>query len=123
MVDKFNLRHLRAFQQVARCGSVSRASDQVFLSQPAITQALSKLETSLGTRLFLRKSTGMFLTEAGSTLLVRVERALEMLATGARRGARAAGRNGHGGFQNFDQLLTTVQLRGFLALANAGNYS
>ncbi len=123
MVDKFNLRHLRAFQQVARCGSVSRASEQVFLSQPAITQALSKLETSLGTRLFLRKSTGMFLTEAGSTLLVRVERALEMLATGARRGARAAGRNGHGGFQNFDQLLTTVQLRGFLALANAGNYS
>jgi DNA-binding transcriptional LysR family regulator len=122
-MDKFNLRHLRVLQQVALCGSVSRASEQVFLSQPAITQALSKLERSLGTRLFLRKSTGMFPTEAGNTLLVRVERALEMLASGARRGARAAGRNSHGGFRNFDQLLTMVQLRGFLALANAGNYS
>lgn len=122
-VHKFNLRHLRAFQQVARCGSVSRASERVFLSQPAITQALSKLERSLGTRLFLRKSTGMFLTEAGSTLLGRVDRALEVLATGARRAARAAGRGGHGGFQNFDQLLTAVQLRGFLALAESGNYS
>lgn len=122
-MENFNLRHLRAFQEVARCGSVSRASEQVFLSQPAITQALSKLERSLGTRLFLRKSTGMFLTEAGTTLHVRVERALDLLATGARRAARTAGRSGHGGFQNFDQLLTTVQLRGLLALASTGNYS
>lgn len=122
-MDRFNLRHLRAFQHVARRGSVSRASEQVFLSQPAITQALSKLEASLGTRLFVRKSTGMFLTETGHALHVRVERALEMLADGARRGARAAGRGSQGGFHNFDQLLTTVQLRGFLALASAGNYS
>lgn len=123
-MDKFNLRHLRAFQQVARHGSVSGASQQVFLSQPAITQALSKLETTLGARLFLRKSTGMFPTEAGNALLVRVERALELLETGAKRAARAAGRgNARGGFQNFDQLLTTVQLRGFLALAGTGNYS
>lgn len=122
-MDKFNLRHLRAFQQVARCGSVSKASERVFLSQPAITQALAKLETALGARLFLRKSTGMFLTEAGTTLLVRVDRAMGLLAAGARRSARTAGRSGHGGFQNFDQLLTTVQLRGFLALAEAGNYS
>lgn len=118
----FNLRHLRAFRHVARCGSVSRASELVFLSQPAVTQALAKLEAALRTRLFLRKSTGMFLTEGGKTLLVRVERALDLLAAGARRSARAAGR-GHSGFQNFDQLLTTVQLRGFLALAEAGNFS
>lgn len=122
-VDKFNLRHLRAFLQVARCGSVSAASGAVFLSQPAITQALAKLEASLGTRLFLRKSTGMYLTEAGSLLHARVDRALGMLAQGARRSSRAAGRGRAAGFQNFDQLLTTAQLRGFLALSETGNYS
>jgi ABC-type branched-subunit amino acid transport system substrate-binding protein len=46
-VDKFNLRHLRAFLQVARCGSISGASERVFLSQPAITQALAP-ETAQG---------------------------------------------------------------------------
>ncbi|CAG1006681.1 MAG: LysR family transcriptional regulator [Rhizobiaceae bacterium] len=122
-MEKLNLRHLRAFLHVARCGSISGACEKVFLSQPAITQALAKLESSVGARLFLRKSTGMFPTEAGNLLLGRVDRALETLEDGARRGARAAGRVNNGGFRNFDQLLTTGQLRGFLALCRTGNYS
>ena len=122
-MEKFNLRHLRAFRQVARCGGVSAASDKIFLSQPAITQALAKLEISLGTSLFVRKSTGMFLTEAGTIFYGRVDRSLEMLAVGAKRGGRAAVKGRSAGFQNFDQLLTTAQLRSFLALCDAGNYS
>jgi DNA-binding transcriptional LysR family regulator len=122
-VDRYNLRHLRAFWQVGACGSVSAASEKVYLSQPAITQALAKLEASLGSRLFVRKSNGMFPTEAGELLHARVGRALEMLEDGARRSARTAGRGRNPGFRNFDQLLTTAQLRGFLALCETGNYS
>ena len=122
-MEPFNLRHLRAFWQVAESGSISAASEEVYLSQPAITQALAKLERTLGPRLFVRKSTGMFLTEAGRIMYRRVDRALSILADGARLAARNAGRRKNGGFQSFDRLLTTVQLRAFLTLAETGNYS
>ncbi|MCT7376707.1 LysR family transcriptional regulator [Chelativorans salis] len=120
---RLNLRHLRAFAQVAATGSISAASRKVFLSQPAITQALAKLEEAVGTPLFLRKSTGMFLTEAGELLRARVDRALFILARAARRAARGGGRSKSVGFANFHHLLTSVQLRCFLALCETGNYS
>ncbi|MBZ0214965.1 MAG: LysR family transcriptional regulator, partial [Fimbriimonadaceae bacterium] len=47
-----NLRHLRAFREVAACRSISQASRRVHLSQPAITQAIAKLEDALGLALF-----------------------------------------------------------------------
>ncbi|MEI8633643.1 LysR family transcriptional regulator [Vibrio sp. PP-XX7] len=61
---------------------ISKATDMVFLSQPAITQAISKLETALGNQLFDRKSTGMYPTESGLILAKRVTRALDMLSEG-----------------------------------------
>ncbi len=39
-----NLRHLRVFLAVAELKSITRASENIFLSQPAITQAIAKLE-------------------------------------------------------------------------------
>ena len=122
-MDRFNLRHLRAFAAVAEAESVSSAAKRVFLSQPAITQALAKLEALIGTALFLRKSTGMFLTEAGELLRYRVDRALSTLERGATRAARGGGKTRQDGFEHFDQLLTSVQLRAFLALCETGNYS
>jgi DNA-binding transcriptional LysR family regulator len=62
-----NIRHLRAFAEVAKRGSISRAAEHVYLSQPAITHAISKLETGLDTALFTRLHKGMALTEAGET--------------------------------------------------------
>ncbi len=53
-----NIRHLRVFLEVVQCKSISKASEKVFLSQPAITQAIAKLEASLGTVLFQRRSDG-----------------------------------------------------------------
>lgn len=75
-----NLRHLRAFSLTARHKSVKRAAAEVFLSQPAVTQAVSKLEAEFGEIFFTRTPTGMYCTEAGKVLLARVDRALATLA-------------------------------------------
>lgn len=118
-----NIRHIRAFREVARRYSISQAAEQVHLSQPAITQAIAKLEETLGTALFLRRSDGMFPTEAGTLFLERAERLLEHLRAGARDSIRIGGRKGGRGFPDFDQLLTAAQLRALTAIADAGNFS
>lgn len=118
-----NLRHLRAFREVARLHSVSKASKQVYLSQPAITQAIGNLEKRLDTPLFERRSDGMFVTEPGGKFFVRVDRALEILATGVQNAVRLGTRRKSGGFTDFQSLLTTAQLRALVAVSNAGNFS
>jgi LysR family transcriptional regulator of gallate degradation len=71
-----NLRHLRAFAEVVRLGSVSDAASAVALTQPAITQAVAKLERQLGLPLFDRRSDGMAANEAAIALAARIEAAL-----------------------------------------------
>jgi len=118
-----NLRHLRAFREVARLGNISRASERVHLSQPAITQAIAGLEALVGAALFERRSDGMAPTEPGRLFLDRVERALGFLEEGAREAARLGQRRGARGFSDFDRLLTTTQLRALIAVAESGNFS
>lgn len=77
-----NLRHLRVFLKVAECGSVTKAAAAGFVSQPAVTQAIAKLEAAAGTPLFLRTPQGLFPTEAGGILQNRVARALARLDAG-----------------------------------------
>lgn len=114
--EDLNLRHLRAFAEVCRHGGISAASDVVHLSQPAITQAVAKLEKETETQLFVRSSRGMFPTEAGKDLLTRVDRAFGFLDNGA-------GRSGRAGSQGFSGLITSTQLRALIAVASHGNFS
>ncbi len=118
-----NLRHLRAFREVARARNISQASERVHLSQPAITQAIAKLEDTLQAPLFDRRKEGMFTTEPGAIVLVRVERALGFLERGARDALRLGQRKGGRGFERFDQLLTSAQLRALIAVSKAENFS
>ena len=76
---KPNLRHLRVFLAAHDGGSVTQAASLCNVSQPAVTQSLHKLEEQLGSRLFERTSQGLFATEAGAMLAVRVRRALNLL--------------------------------------------
>jgi len=76
---KSNLRHLRAFLAVVEFGSVTRAAELCFVSQPAVTQAINKLELLAGTALFQRTAQGLFPTEAGGVLAGRVKRAFDLL--------------------------------------------
>ncbi|MFC3117409.1 LysR family transcriptional regulator [Jhaorihella thermophila] len=121
--ETLNLRHLRAFSEVVRCGSISPASSTVFLSQPAITQAIAGLERTLGIALFIRTSTGMVPTEPGQMFVTRVDQALAYLREGARRAARPRNQGRKSGFTSFDQLLTSAQLRALLAVSDTGNFS
>ena len=45
-----HLSQYRIFYEVARCGNISRAAKELYISQPAISKAIGKLEESLGTR-------------------------------------------------------------------------
>ena len=49
-----NLELYRVFYTVAKCGSLTRAADELFISQPAVSQAIKQLEGQLGTPLFNR---------------------------------------------------------------------
>ena len=74
-----NLRHLRLFAAVAELKSLTSASEKWHLSQPAVTQAINKLERAAGGALFDRTRHGFFLTPRGEILLLRVEGAFALL--------------------------------------------
>jgi DNA-binding transcriptional LysR family regulator len=76
---KSNLRHLRIFLAVCDTASISRAAELCNASQPALTQAVGKLERAAGQPLFLRRPRGMFATAAGEAFAARVRRALGLL--------------------------------------------
>ncbi|HEY1927876.1 MAG TPA: LysR family transcriptional regulator, partial [Caulobacteraceae bacterium] len=60
-----SLRHLRLFESVARLSSVRQASEECFLSQPAVTQAIAKLEEQVGMTLLDRRASGSYLNDYG----------------------------------------------------------
>ena len=64
-------RLLRYFAAVAAEGSLSRAAERLFVSQPALTKQIKQLESRLGVQLFTRSRAGMALTAAGQALAGR----------------------------------------------------
>jgi len=118
-----NLRHLRAFREVAAQRSISGAAQRIFLTQPAVTQAIAKLERLLDTTLFERRSDGMRPTEAGVLYAQRVDRALNLIRSGVVDALRAASDKPARRPSSPEQLLTITQLRALLAVASAGNFS
>jgi len=67
---------LKAFLAVAELGSFSKASEQLFLTQPAISKRIATLETELDTPLFDRIGHQISLTQAGKALLPRAQQIL-----------------------------------------------
>ncbi len=98
----FNIRHFAALAAVVRHGSVTRAARAINLTQPALTQAIARLESELECLLFERGSTGMTPTEPALLLAPRAEAALDHIGS---------------------SRVTGTQLRAFLALARAGSYA
>lgn len=69
----------RVFYVVAKNKHMTRASEELHISQPAISQSIKKLEDQLGGTLFLRSNKGMELTEEGKMFYEYVKGALELI--------------------------------------------
>jgi len=67
------LQQLRLFIAAADTGSFTRGAERAFVSQPALSASISKLEKELGTRLFVRNKRQVVLTPAGRKLLKRAK--------------------------------------------------
>ncbi len=72
----------RIFRAVAEEGSISQAAQNLYISQPAVSQSIAQLEKGLQTRLFTRTPNGVQLTEDGSLLFDYVRSAIGLLETG-----------------------------------------
>ncbi len=111
-MNRSSLRHLRVLLAVADTGSVTQAAQICAVSQPAVTQALHKLEAAAGGALFDRTRRGVHATPRGQVLIRRVRRALgridPALADAAPRLVRTA---------------TTAQLHALSAVAETGNFT
>ena len=97
-----NLRHLQAIVRIADLGTMNAAAQAVNLTQPAITQALGRIEQLLGIPLFERRHDGMVPTDAADLFVPRIRAALEHLAS---------------------SHVTMSRMRALLALADSGSYN
>jgi len=78
------LEQLDAFVEVARRGSVSRAAEALYVTQPTLTARLKGLEQELDTKLFVRSQRGMRLSDAGRAFLPYAERGVGTIGSGRR---------------------------------------
>lgn len=70
------------FYVVAKNGSISAAADVLFISQPAVTFQIKKLEEQLGVSLFTRTKRGVVLTDEGKVLFDYVKKGIESIING-----------------------------------------
>jgi DNA-binding transcriptional LysR family regulator len=78
------LEQLDAFVEVARRGSVSRAAEALYVTQPSLTARLKALEQELDAKLFVRSQRGMRLSDAGRAFLPYAERTVDTVSSGRR---------------------------------------
>lgn len=97
----YNLRHLAAVARIAELGTMGAAARAVNLTQPALTQALSRIEAQLGLPLFERRHDGMVPAAAAALLVPRIRAAMN---------------------HAISPHVTTARLRALLALADHGSY-
>lgn len=102
MLWQLNLRHLRALSAVTRLGSISSAAQAVSITQPAITQAVARLERLFGLPLFERRPDGMEPTAAARQLSARIDAALAYVGS---------------------NRVTMAQVRALIALGATGSYA
>ena len=77
-----NLSSYRIFYTVANTGNISKAAKELYISQPAISKSIQKLEERVGCKLFSRSSRGVVLTDEGKLLYEHVSEAFETLTMG-----------------------------------------
>ncbi|ABX42271.1 LysR family transcriptional regulator [Lachnoclostridium phytofermentans] len=72
------IRHFKIFIAVVECGKMRRAAERLYISQPAISQAIQELEEHYQVKLFERLSQKLSITEMGELLLPYARQAVEL---------------------------------------------
>lgn len=80
MQENLSLYHI--FYTVGRTGNISQAARELYISQPAVSRAIQKLEENLDTTLFKRNSRGVTLTPDGALLYEKAQGAFSLLLEG-----------------------------------------
>lgn len=84
-MENINFELYKVFYYVAKNKNLTRAADELYISQPAITQAIKKLEDQIGYSLFYRTKHGMNLTHEGEILFEYLKTPIECLQNGKRK--------------------------------------
>lgn len=74
-----NLSHLRYFVQLAKTGHYTRTAEQLYITQPSLSHAISQMEHELGVPLFEKAARGVTLTQFGQQFLESVQQSLSIL--------------------------------------------
>lgn len=77
-----NLEWYRVFYKIAMTGSFSKAADELYITQPAVSYAVKRLENRLGSKLFFRTYKGVKLTHEGEVLFRYIEKAYHFIEAG-----------------------------------------
>lgn len=80
MEGSLNLYHI--FHTVAQTGNISLAAKELYISQPAVSKSISRLEELLNTTLFYRSSRGVLLTAEGALLAEQLQKAFDSISYG-----------------------------------------
>lgn len=80
-----NMDLYQAFYFTAKTGSLSRAAEELYVTQPAVTHSIKQLEGKLGGQLFTRTPKGVTLTTEGEMLFTYIEQAYHFILNGERK--------------------------------------
>lgn len=83
MITKLDL--YKVFCEVAKCHSFSKAAKKLYMTQPAVSQAIMNLERELDIRLFTRTSKGVALTNDGQLLFEYINSAINLIHVGEKK--------------------------------------
>lgn len=76
-----NMQQLQYVLEIEQCGSINKAAQNLYISQPALSRALRELEDEIGITLFVRNSSGIMLTHQGNEFLMRARRLNEQFVS------------------------------------------
>ena len=75
----------KIFYTVAKLGNITKAAEKLYISQPAVTMSIKKLEEQLESTLFVRTKRGVILTTEGNVLYEYISKAMENIELGENR--------------------------------------
>ena len=72
------IRHLKVFICVCKHGSMTKAAEELFIAQPAVSNTIAEIEKNYNVKLFERINRRLFLTEEGKSLLIRAQEVISV---------------------------------------------